>query len=211
MLAGSLYYGPHALTALIGFAAVLANICVLKQISLFGLEVTASDAYTVVCVLGVNLLQEYVDREAARKAIWISFGLLGVYLVVSQIHNLFLPSPHDVMHQHYQVLFGFAPRIVTASFTAYFVSQRINYHLYGVLKEMMGNEQVLMRNLISLSSSQFLDTVLFGFLALYGVVHSLTQVIMFSFMVKMLVVLAATPFIEFCRQIGIKKNIRLMR
>ena len=69
----ALALGKEALVALICVQAVLVNFFVTKQITLFGLTATASDALAVGATLALNLLQEYYQKPVARKAIWISF------------------------------------------------------------------------------------------------------------------------------------------
>ena len=66
-------FGKEALIALISVEALLLNIFVLKQITLFGLTATAADALAVGSSLALNLFQEQYDKKTAQKAIWISF------------------------------------------------------------------------------------------------------------------------------------------
>jgi uncharacterized PurR-regulated membrane protein YhhQ (DUF165 family) len=54
--------GSAALTTWITVQALLANLFVLKQITLFGLNVTASDGFAIGSLLGINLLQEYFSK-----------------------------------------------------------------------------------------------------------------------------------------------------
>ena len=72
----SLYIGKEALVAYISVLAVLANVFVLKQITFFSWHATASDVLVIGSVLGLNLLQEYFGKEAAKIAIWASFVML---------------------------------------------------------------------------------------------------------------------------------------
>ena len=69
----SLKISKEALVAFIALYCVLANLLVLKQITLFGLHPTASDAFSVGAILGLNLLQEYYGKITAKKAIWTCF------------------------------------------------------------------------------------------------------------------------------------------
>ena len=59
----ALYIGKEALISLICLQCVLANIFVLKEITLCGLTATGSDAFTVGIVLGLNLLQNITDAQ----------------------------------------------------------------------------------------------------------------------------------------------------
>src|SRR5690554_7549504 len=62
----TLRLGERALHAWLCVIAVAMNLFVSKQISLFGLEVTATDALAVSYLLGFNLLQEFYGKQVAR-------------------------------------------------------------------------------------------------------------------------------------------------
>lgn len=192
---GALALGPQALVAFVCWCSILANIFVVKQISLFGLEVTSSDVYMIGAVCGLNLLQEFYGRSIARKTIGISFFLMVLYLVVSQLHLLFVPSVHDTMHSHLAMLLQPMPRIIISSVVVYVLVQHIDYYWYGFLKNLTKGRWLVGRNVLSLIISQLIDTVLFSFAALYGIVASIGEVIFFSFVVKTIVIALSAPFL----------------
>src|SRR5207249_3889340 len=99
--------------------------------SLFGFTATASDAFTIGGVFGLNLLQEYYGKEITRLSIWISFLLLVFYGIISQIHIAFTPHACDIMHSHFASILIFMPRILIASFSVYLLVQHIDAFLYG--------------------------------------------------------------------------------
>src|SRR3990167_7612123 len=91
----SLKKGPFSLISLIAIQAVLANLFVVKQMKLFGFEVTCSDVFAVGSLLSLNLLQEFFGREMGKKAVSISFFAMLFFAVMSQIHLYYLPSDQD--------------------------------------------------------------------------------------------------------------------
>src|SRR5690606_19762139 len=106
--------------------AVLANLFVVKQITLFGFDVTASDAFAIGSLLCLNFLQEYFHQEEAEKAIWSSFFLMIFFTLVSQIHLLYTPNTHDLTHSAFQTFLAFSPRLLTASIFVFFVTQQVD-------------------------------------------------------------------------------------
>src|ERR1700730_16705855 len=96
--------GQSALTAWITVLSLLANLFVLKQITILGLNATASDVYAIGSLLALNLLQEKYGRESASKAIWISFCTLCFFVLMGQIHLWYEPSPYDTAQQAYAYL-----------------------------------------------------------------------------------------------------------
>ncbi|MCK4651239.1 queuosine precursor transporter [Candidatus Babeliales bacterium] len=197
----SLALGRNALVAVVCLQAVLANFFVLKQISLFGLNVTCGNVFVVGSVLGLNLLQEYFGKSITKKTIWISFFLLFFYLVMTQIHLLYIPNSYDNTQSLFSGLLGFMPRITIVSIFGYFVAQKTGYFLYGFLKKMFSENYLVLRNILTISSTQFLDTVLFTFFGLYGIVESVLNVMILSFVIKMVIILVSSPFVSFSKKI----------
>ncbi len=198
---GSLALGCGALVAFVCSCCILANLFVVKQITLFGLSATCADAFTVGATIGLNLLQEYFGKEIAKKTIWINFFLLIFYAIVSQIHLVYTPHTADTMHLHFMPLLGLMPRIVIASFSVYLISQMADYYLYGFLKKAFHEKYIVFRNYASIGLCQLLDTILFSFLGLYGIIDNIWEVIIISYIIKIVSILIATPFISFSRKI----------
>lgn len=196
-----LYFGKEALTAFVCMTSVLANLFVIKQTTLFGLNATCADAYTIGAVLALNLIQEYYGRPATRQAIWISFALLVFYGIISQIHLAYLPSLHDTTQIHFQPILGMMPRIVVASFTAYLLIAYFEAWFYGLLKTAWPNRNIVIRNYVSMSVAQLLDTILFSFLGLWGVVENIWHIIAISYAIKIATIAVATPFVIFSKRI----------
>ncbi|MFI5333443.1 MAG: queuosine precursor transporter [Candidatus Babeliales bacterium] len=192
---GALYLGKEALISLICLQCVLANVFVLKEITLCGLTATGSDAFTVGIVLGLNLLQEYYGRDSARKTIWLSFALLIFYILVSTIHLYYIPAATDIMQAHYAALFGHMPRIMLASLFVYLIVQLFDTALFARLNQWFSGRYLVLRVIISLSISQFLDTVLFSYLGLYGIISNITHIIIVSYTIKLTSILLSSPFV----------------
>lgn len=197
---GALYLGKAALVAFICMQCLLANIFVLKQITIAGLNATAADAFTIGATLGLNLLQEYYGKAIAKKTIFTNFFLLIFYAVVSQIHLWYTPSNFDSAHIHFKPLLTVMPRIIIASFTAFFISQWIDYALYGWLRTLWHSRWLVVRNYSSMLVSQLIDTVLFSVLGLYGLVENIGHIIVVSYVIKVAAIFCAVPFIVFAKR-----------
>lgn len=192
--------GKSALVAWISMQAIIANLFVLKQISLFGFEVTASDAYLIGSLLGLNLIQEQHGKGEAQKATWTCFFLMVFFTLISQVHLLFTPSEHDTMQNAYTKILSEAPRLTAASMSVFFLVQQFDIRFFNFLKTTFSSLKFPMRVGISLIVSQAIDTVLFGFAGLYGIVASLLDVIVLSFAVKLVVILTNTSILQWQRK-----------
>lgn len=184
----------EALFVLISLQAVIANLLVLKQVYLFGLHVTCSDAFAIGSILSLNLLQERFGREESPKATWLCFGSMLFFALSTQIHLLYTPSPTDTMHVHYAELLSPAPRLFLASIASFFLVQQFDIRFYAFLKNRLSNWRWGARSTISLLASQFLDTFLFSTLGLWGLVDSLPQIFLFSYLMKVLIIAAIWIF-----------------
>lgn len=69
----ALKLGKHCLIAFIAAQSILANLFVVKQITLFGFNGTASDAFMIGSIFGLHLLQEYYGTKEAQNSVKISF------------------------------------------------------------------------------------------------------------------------------------------
>jgi queuosine precursor transporter len=195
----ALRLGVEALVTLICTYCLLANFFVIKQISLFGFNATAADAFTIGATLGFNFLQEYYGRAITRRTIGINFFILLLYVLMSQMHLWYLPSSFDTSQLHFAVLLENTPRIVIASFVVYCMTQTIDYYLYGFLKRRWSTRFLIVRNYISIMLSQLFDTVAFSYLGLYGIVDSIGHIILVSYTIKIIAILLSTPCIAVSR------------
>lgn len=193
--------GKEALIVLMAIQAVLANLFVLKQISLFGFQVTCSDAFAVGSVFALNLLREFYGKEVADRSIQISFLLLLFYLLMAQIHLGYIPSSLDTTQGAFQHILQASFRIVFASVAVFYAVQRIDLWLFQFLQKRWEGRKFVLRMALSGVFSQFLDTVLFTFLGLYGLVDSVFDVILLSFCVKCLVLLCSSPFLVLAKRL----------
>jgi queuosine precursor transporter len=189
-LAAAVRLGQGVLTVFIALTSVLANLFVVKQMTLFGFQVTCSDVFAVGGILGLNLLQDLYGKEAARRAIRSSIFAMILFTLMSQIHLFYSPTMFDQTQSAYVLILGQTPRIVLASLTVYYIVQRIDVIFFAFLKRWI--ESLGTRLLISLLVNQALDTVLFSFFGLYGLVASLFDIILVSYSVKCAIIASSS-------------------
>lgn len=204
---GALRLGKEALVAWAAVQAILANLFVLKQIDLLGFIVTCSDVFAIGSILALNLLQEYYGPESAKKTAWISFYAMIFFGVMSQIHLLYVPSQADFAHSSFQTILGPAPRLLLASLAAFFIVQQIDIRVFGFLKKKLTHAPLYLRNGISLILSQLIDTALFSVLGLYGIAESLSDIILVSFALKVIIIFCLTPFIAASKRWAVRNEI----
>ena len=77
--------------------------------------------------------------------------------------------------------------------------QQIDILFFAFLKKKLPQTDFSLRAAISLVLSQFLDTVLFSFAGLYGIVASVMDIILISLLVKLIVISCFTPIVRWAK------------
>ncbi len=194
----ALRLGESALVGLSAMLMVFANIFVLKQITLFGLQATSADAFGIGSLLCLNLLTELYGKAIAKKTIIITFLFSFFYAIVSRIHLLYIPSEIDVSQIHFEQLFVVAPWLVGGSIFIFGCAQSCDYLLYGTLKRWWIDRFLTLRNFIAVSVTQVFDTIAFTFFLYWlGIIQSPMQVTIVSFGIKMVIIAISTPLMTF--------------
>lgn len=203
----ALKLNKNYLIALIIIQSLIANLFVVKQITLFNQMVTASDIFIVGIILSENLLQEYFGKKEARKAIFLSFFSLLFFLVVSKIHMLYIPNKFDNTNEAFRFILKNNIRIILSSIFVFFLVQRVDIFIFGFLKKIFNERFLSFRLFLSNVLSQLIDTVLFSFIALYGVMGKIFDVMLFSFLIKVIIISIIAPFMSFTKKIIRKENL----
>lgn len=189
---GARKMGRDALVSSAILQAILANLFVTKQIVLFSFHVTASDAFAVGSILSISFLQEDFGKEAALKTTLLTFFAFLFYVLVSSVHQLFTPSPFDQTDAAFQTILSTTPRLLFASITTFFLVQQFDVRFLTFMKNRFPNIAFSTRASLSLLLSQLLDTTLFTFLGLFGLVGAIGDVILVSYLIKLAVISMAS-------------------
>lgn len=193
----ALFMGKQALITFVALTMVLANLFVIKQTVLFGLNATTADALAVGSMLGLNLLQEFMGQKAAKQSVAITFFALVFYAVACKLQIWYIPSISDTTHVHFEPILSYASGLMFGSFIIYALAQIIDLMIYGTLTHIWGNRLRTLKNYIAIGLSQLADTIMFTFWLLFlGIITDPLSVIIISFSIKFLITLIATPIIS---------------
>ena len=183
---GALKLGPSALVAWVTVQALIANLFVLKQIHLFGMEVTASDGYAIGSLLGLNVLQEFYGKKEAKQATWICFFFMTFFAF-------------DTAQTAFITVLSPSLRLIFASMSVFFIVQLFDIRFFAFLKQKLPTVSFSIRAALALIVSQFLDTLLFSFAGLYGIVASVLDIIIVSYVIKLIVIFCFTSLVRIAR------------
>ena len=190
--------GPLAATLLIAVEALLANLFVVKEISLFGFSATPTDGFAVASLYGLTLIREFYGKEAAIKAAGLSIVTLLFFALMAVIQLSYFPSAEDKTQGAFLTVLGASPRIFLASLSVYAIVQQIDLWFFGRLKK---EWPLFARISATLIFTETIDTVLFTFLGLYGIVASIGSILVVSLIVKWIAIGCSTPFALLARRV----------
>lgn len=187
------FFGTQTLIVITVIHCILANLFVTKQVNLFFFAATGTDAFILGAVLGLNLLQEYDGKEVAVKTIIINFFILCYVMCMSVIQLKYIPNNFDTAHNAFNEILSPLTRIGFVSIIVFFIVQCCDYFLYQFLKRLFKGNYFVLRNFIATAVSQFLDTALFTYFALSGIVEKPLQVFLMSYSIKLLAMFIISP------------------
>lgn len=194
-------FGKNGLFIWIPIAAIVANIQVIQTVELVTLAATLGNTVYASSFLVTDILSEKYGKKEARKAVWIGFFSLISMTILMNIALLFKPMEDAFSlqtHDSLATIFGFMPRIVLASLTAYLISQQHDvwaFHFWA--KIFPGRKGLWIRNNLSTMVSQLIDSIIFTALAFYGVFEFkiLVEILITTYFLKWIVAAADTPFV----------------
>ncbi len=192
---GSLFttLGQPGLYTFSVLCAWMANLCVLKQVVLFGFTCTCADPLVLGIFLSLNILQEHYGEEAVNQCMLLIFSSLLAMSSLVIFHLAFIPGHTDTTQGAYTQLLSPTPRLFLAGLVSLYCSQKVASVCFYWLKE-HSTLSFNIRNFLVLSTSQFIDTGLFTLSGLYGLVDNCFHVFFISMLLKFVFILTLSTF-----------------
>lgn len=197
-------FGKYGLYAIIVADIILCNIQVTKLVTLFGFTMTLGNILYGSIFFATDVLSEIYGKNDAKKGVYLGFIFLIFMTIVMQIALLFKPDPADFISPHLKAIFSMIPRITLGSLTAYIVSQLHDVWAFHFWKAKTKGRYLWVRNNLSTMVSQMIDTVIFCFIAFWGL-YDLTvffNILLTTYLMKWIVAILDTPFIYLARRIS---------
>lgn len=204
------YFGKTGLYIWTAIAAIIANIQVVKTVELFGFVATLGNIVYGTTFLVTDILSENHGKKEARKAVFVGFASLITMTILMQLAIMFKPDASDFSQEALTTIFSFMPRIVIASLTAYWLSQLHDIWSYHLWKNKFPQKKFLwMRNNFSTMISQLIDSVVFCFIAFWGVfeLDIFWSILWTTYIFKWIVAAADTPFLYIAKSLYDKGKI----
>ncbi|MFT6269875.1 MAG: putative integral membrane protein (TIGR00697 family) [Alphaproteobacteria bacterium] len=208
-------FGRQGLYASIVISLLLANLQGPKLTEVFGMQTSMGVILYSSIYFATDLLSERYGRKEANRAVLIGFVVSVIFIVMTSISLMYLPSSHPTtaafaqeIHQATSSLFAFSPRFVFGSLLAYFISQRFDVWVFHYIKEKTQGRHLWLRNNLSTMLSQAIDTLIYGVVVWWGVVDFATamQLALAKYFFKVIIALTDTPFIYWARNWNVDKR-----
>ncbi len=201
------FFGSDGLAGWMVLSLIVANIQVLKTISLFGTAVTLGSIAYGGSFLITDIFSELYGKNKARRLVWYGFIISIAFVFLMRAALIFSPHPDDIASDHLEALFAPLPRIAIASMVAYLVSQMFDLFAFAFWKRRFPSH-LWLRNNASTILSQLIDTVIFTFSAFLFVfpINVVIEIAITSYVVKVIMAISDTPFLYAARNIALTRK-----
>jgi len=193
-------YGMEYLIGTFVALVIISNILANKIVVFINWAVPAGlIAYSVTFFVS-NIINEFYGKEQAKKVVWVGFLANILLVILIFIAIKWQPASFWNNQEAFELTLSNTWRIVLGSLTAYIISQNHDVWSFSLWKKATKGKYLWFRNTASTILSQLIDTIIFVFIAFYGLFPVLPTMIGL-FIVKVIIALLDNPFIYLVRWI----------
>lgn len=158
------------LSILFNVCLIAANLLETKVIQVCGITVTAGLLVFPVSYIINDCIAEVWGFRKARLIIWSGFAM-NFFVVMLGLAAVALPAaPFWEGEEHFNFVFGMAPRIVVASLAAFLVGSFLNAYVMSKMKLASGGRHFSLRAILSTVVGETADSLIFFPVAFGGII-----------------------------------------
>lgn len=177
---------------------VIANVTASKHVTAAGLVVPAAVFIYAITFTLIDLINERLGREGARRVVYTAFAANFLLAAYSQFAIALPISPTSPIGQDaFAGVLGATPRIVGASLTAYLIASLIDVEVFAWWRRRMGRHRWA-RVLASNAVSTLVDSIVFIGIAFWGLAPIL-PLVRGQYLIKMAITVVSIPLIYLVR------------
>ena len=174
-------------------ALITANIIAVKVISLgFVILPAAIFVFPLSYIFG-DVLTEVYGYRWTRRVIWLGFICNLIFVVFAWVGQILPPAAFWDAQQAYERILGYTPRLLAASFFGYLVGEFANSFIMARMKIWTRGRWLWSRTVGSTIVGQGLDTSIFITIAFIGTPVFTPVLILYHWLAKTIIEVAATP------------------
>ena len=187
----------------LSIATILANLTVCKMIDVFDYTTSLGNVLFASTFLATDIMSEKYSKKDAKKGVYISIFSGIVFIIITQLTLLFIPSNDDVVNEAMKTLFSISIRTITASMVMFFVSNMADIYLYNKLKKKYPNK-LWLRNNVSTILCNCIENYFFNTLAFIGIfpMSVILSIATTTTIIEIIIALCDTPFLYFSKKLN---------
>ncbi len=202
------YEKPDAIIGLYVAFILFSNISASK-VAKFSFGTSSFFAPAVVIIFSVTFLltdivNEKFGRQETHRMIFIAFISQVAVSFFTWIIMSLEAAPFWTGQAAFDSILGQVPRIITASWVAFLVSENLDAYIYARLKNLTKGKHLWFRNAFSSLPSMVVDSFLFVTIAFYGI-SPVGPIIIGQIVIKWLVGIIDIPFMYINRWVMYRK------
>ena len=149
---------------------IAANLLETKVIQVGSITVTAGLLVIPISYIINDCIAEVWGFKKARLIIWSGFAMNFFVVALGLIAVAIPAAPFWEGEEHFDFVFGMAPRIVIASLTAFLVGSFLNAYVMSKMKVASGGKNFSVRAILSTIVGETADSLIFFPVAFGGVI-----------------------------------------
>lgn len=181
------------ITTLFITSLITANVIAVKIISLGPFILPAAIFIFPLSYIFGDVLTEVYGYRQARKVIWLGFACNLIFVIFAWIGQILPPAPFWEGQEAYKSILGYTPRLLAASFAGYLVGEFVNSFILAKMKILTRGRWLWSRTIGSTIFGQGLDTTIFITIAFAGTPSFVPIMILYHWLAKTAIEVAATP------------------
>ncbi|APR64565.1 queuosine precursor transporter [Borrelia anserina] len=201
-------FGKKGLFTWVTSSVIIANIQVLKQITIFGLNATLGNIIYASSYVATDILSELYGRKSSKKAVYMGFISFLSFAFITNIQLYFSTSNSDIYLKNLESIFSSIPILLAASIIAYIISQLNDIYLFQFIKDKFP-KFLFIRSNGSTLVSELIDTIIFVSITTYFNIfpkEAYMDIIITTYLIKGLAGILGTPFIYIAKYIHQNKK-----
>ena len=180
-------------------ALIAANLLGTKITVLFGISVSVGIFAYPITFLVTDIVEEVEGKKKIKKFVYAGFVALILVMILTLVSVVLPAASRYDYNDEYKIVFSNSIRIMVASLVAFLISQFHDLWAFNFWKEKTKGKFLWLRNNASTIASQFIDTIIFMYIAFYQMTPKFTAGYVFSlampyWFLKIFMALCDTPF-----------------
>ena len=157
------------ITALFITCIMAANILIVKQISVLGINLPAAIIIFPVSYIFGDILTEVYGYGQARRVIWLGFFCNLLLVIAIWVVGVIPPAPIFEAQAAYDRILGNSTRFLLASFLAYLAGEFVNSFIMAKMKILTRGKYLWTRTIGSTFAGEGVDTTVVLLVGFWGV------------------------------------------